>query len=149
MHGAVEVLMDIKVVNKDPNTGVLTIGMSDPPQYVSGIDLLVQIVTIELLTTPGRSITNPSSGGNLKSLVGSNVAFDDIGEIFAEVRMMVTAAEKNIMDQQVNSRRPANEKLARLDLVDLVPDEESMQLEVILNIVSLDQQSTQAAVGVK
>jgi len=141
--------MDIKVVHKDPNTGVLSIGIADPPEFVSGIDKLVQIVAIELMTSPGRNISNPSAGGNIRSLVGSNVAFDDIGEIFAEIRMMVSSSEKNIVDFQGNGNRPSSEKLARLELLDIVPDEENMQLEIIIQIISMDQQTAQAVIGVR
>ena len=141
--------MDVKIVTKDPNTGVLSIGMSRPPQFVSGIDLLVQIVVIELLTSPGRDILDPLSGGNLRSLVGSNIAYDDEAEVFAEVRIMITSAERNIKRKQRTTQRPANEKLSSLDLIDIVPDEENLQLEVILRVVSLDQQDTEAIVGLQ
>lgn len=141
--------MDVKVVRRDRNTGVLSIGFGRPPEYISGIDKLVQVVTIELLTSPGRDINDPSSGGNLRSLIGSNVAFDDEGEVFAEIRIMVSAAEANIIRKQRNAQRPANEKLARLELIDIVPDEQNAQLEVILRVVSLDQQDTEAIVGLR
>jgi len=141
--------MDIKVVYKDPETGVLRIGIADPPEFVSGIDKLVQIVAIELMTSPGRNISNPSSGGNVRSLVGSNIAFDDVGEIFAEIRMMVSSSEKNIIDFQGGGNRPSSEKIARLELLDIIPDEENMQLEIVIQIISMDQQTAQAIIGVK
>jgi phage baseplate assembly protein W len=141
--------VDIKVVTRDAATGVLSIGIPRPPQFVSGIDLLVQVVVIELMTSPGRDIIDPASGGNIRSLIGANVAFDDEGEIFAEVKMMVSTAEANIKRKQASVARPANEKLGRLELVDLVPDEVNAQLEVILRVVSLDQQDTEAIVGLQ
>ena len=141
--------MDIKVVQKDPVTDTLSIGIPRPPQYISGIDLLVQIIVIELLSSPGRDILNPGGGGNLRSLIGANVNFDDESEIFAEIAMMVSATERNIKQFQEAYGRPANEKLARLDLVDLVPDEENLQLEVILRATSMDQQTAEAIVGLK
>ena len=63
--------------------------------------------------------------------------------------MMVSATERNIKQFQEAYGRPANEKLARLDLVDLVPDEENLQLEVILRATSMDQQTAEAIVGLK
>lgn len=141
--------MDVRIVTRDPVTGILAVGIPRPPQYISGIDLLVQIVVIELLTSPGRDINDPESGGNLRSLIGANVAFDDEAEVFAEVRIMISATEQNIKRKQRNVQRPASEKLSRLDLIDIVPDEENSQLEVILRIVSLDQQDTQAIVGLQ
>lgn len=142
-------MSDVKIVSRDPVTGVLSIGISRPPQFVSGINLLVQIVTIELLHSPGRDITNPETGANLRSLIGANIAFDDEAEIFAEIKLMVQTAENNIKTLQASSSRPANEQLARLELMDVVPDEENLQLEIIIRVTSLDQQSTDAVVGLK
>ena len=142
-------MADIRVVTRNTTTGVLSIGIPRPPQYVSGIDLLVQIVVIEMLSSPGRDIVDPNDGGNLRSLVGSNVGFDDEGEVFAEVRMMISATEENIIRKQRTSNRPASERLSRLELVDIVPDEENAQLEIILRVVSLDQQDTEAIVGLQ
>ena len=141
--------MDIKIVTKDANTGVLSIGIPRPPKFVSGIDLLVQIVVIELLTSPGRDISDPQSGGNLRSLIGANLAFSDEAEVFAEVRIMISSAEQNIKRKQRTVQRPSSEKLSRLDLIDIVPDEENLQLEIILRVVSLDQQDTEAIVGLQ
>jgi hypothetical protein len=142
-------MSDVKIISKDPITGVLSIGISRPPRFVSGIDLLVQIVTIELLHSPGRDVLEPDTGANLRSLIGSNIAFDDEAEIFAEIKLMVQAAENNIKKTQASSSRPANEQLAKLELMDVVPDEESLQLEIIIRVTSLDQQSTDAVVGLK
>ena len=141
--------MDVKVVTRDPATGVLKVGISRPPQYVEGIDLLVQIVVIELLTSPGRNIVKPADGSNLRSLIGANVSFDDEGEVFTEVKMMISAAEKSIKRNQRGVQRPANEKLSRIELVDIVPDEENLQLEIILRVISLDQQTSEAIVGLQ
>lgn len=138
---------DIKVVTRNEITGVLEIGISRPPQYISGIDLLVQIVVLELLHSPGRSIIDPESGGNLRSLIGSN--FDDEGEIYADVKMMINTVEKNIRAAQESTNRPSNEKLAKLVLMDIVPDEEQALLEIMLRVVSMDQQTSDAIVGLK
>lgn len=142
-------MSDVRVVQRAPITGVLSIGFSRPPQYVSGIEKLVQIVTIELLTSPGRDINDPDAGGNLRSLIGANVSFDEEAEVFAEIRLMIKAAESNIKQRQQNTNRPSSEQLSRLDIIDVVPDEENAQLEVMLRVVSLDQQDTQAIVGLK
>lgn len=142
-------MSDIRIVSRDPDTGVLSIGISRPPQYVSGIDLVVQAVVLDLLASTGRDIVEPQAGGNLRSLIGSSVEFDDEAEIYAEIRLMVTNTERNIIQLQNTSSRPANEKLARLDLIDVVPDEQNSQVEIILRIVTLDQQDTEAIVGLK
>ena len=142
-------MSDLKIVYRDATTGVLSIGIRRPPEFVSGIDLLVQIVVIELLHSPGRDIVDPETGANLRSLIGANVAFDDEAEIFAEIKLMVQSAENNIKILQASSNRPANEQLAKLELVDVVPDEQNLQLEIIIRVTSLDQQSTDAIVGLK
>lgn len=140
---------DVRIVTRDSTTGVLSIGIPRPPQYIKGIELLVQIVTIELLSSPGRDINNPTYGGNLRSLIGSSIGYDDEAEIYAEIKMMVQTAEKNIRQMQQATSRSSNEKLSRLDLIDVVPDEENLQLEIIIRIISMDQQETEAIVGLK
>jgi hypothetical protein len=150
MPWTIEVLVaDIQLVKRDPLTGVLTVGISRPPAYVFGINLLVQIVVLELMSSPGRDINDPGAGSSLRSLIGANVAFDDESEVFAEVKMIVKTAETNIKNRQNTSNRPSSEQLAKLELLDIVPDEENLQLEIILRIVSMDQQDTQAIVGLK
>lgn len=142
-------MADVQVVKQDPITGVYSFGMSRPPKFVEGVSKLVQIVVIELMTTPGRNVLDPSAGGNLQSLIGSNVTFDDEAEIFTEIQMMIRTAESNIKERQVNSNRPSNERLSALYLLDVVPDEENASLEIIVKIVSEDQQDAEAIVGLK
>lgn len=142
-------MSDIKIVYRDENTGVLTIGIPRPPEYVEGIEKLVQIVVIELLTSSGRDIIDPNDGGNLRSLIGTNINYDDESEIFTEIKMLVSLAETNIKKRQVSVARKSNEQLASLTLTDVVPNEDQGLLEIFIRVQSMDQQSTQAIVGLR
>ena len=122
--------------------------MPRPPEFVSGIDKLVQIVALELLNSGGRSIFRPGAGGGLRVLLGTNVDYEDPTELFADVRLTISQVEQNIKTAQVTTLRPPSERLAALQIVDLVPDLQDLTVTVLLGVVSEDQQLGQAQVQV-
>ena len=97
---------DLKVLIRDPATGRLRLGLPRPPQYVSGIDKLVQIVALLFMENGGRSITTPGRAGGLRSLLGSNINPDDPAELMADVRLITSRVEQQIKEEQVRTRRP-------------------------------------------
>src|SRR6266849_5272489 len=127
---------DLKMLLADPTTGALRLGMPRPPEFVSGIDKLVQIVALELMNNGGRSIFRPSAGGGLRVLLGTNVDYDDPSELFADVRITVSRVEGNIKTDQVTTRRPPSERLSTLQIVDLVPDLPNLSVSVLIGVVS-------------
>ena len=138
---------DLKMLLADPTTGALRLGMPRPPQFVSGIDKLVQIVALELLNNGGRSIFDPAGGGGLRALVGTNVDYDDPSEIFSDVRVTLSRVEQNIKNGQVNTTRPPSERLSQLQIVDIVPDEANLEVRVLLGVVNEEQRLGQAVVA--
>ncbi len=142
-------MSDIKIVYRNKVTGILTIGMPRHAEFVTGVSKLVQIVVLELLTSPGRDIIDPNDGGNLRSLIGSNINYDDESEVFTEIKMLIFTAEENIKKRQISASRPANEQLASLTLLDVVPNEDEALLEISIQVTSLDQQQKQAIVGLR
>ena len=138
---------DLKILSRDPSTGALTLGLPRPPEYVSGIDKLVQIVALELLNNGGRSIFSPGSGGGLRALLGINTDYDDPSELFSDVRVAVSQVEQNIRTAQVTTTRPPSERLAQLQIVDIVPDESSLAVQVFLGVVNEEQSLAQAVVA--
>lgn len=137
---------DIKVLVRDPTTGRLSIGLSRPPTLASGIDLLVQIVALLFLNNGGRSIVTPGRAGGLRSLLGSNINPDDPAELFADVRLIVSRVEQLIKEEQVRTRRPPSERLANLQLIDIVPDPDNPEFEIVVMVVNEEQQQSQAVV---
>jgi hypothetical protein len=138
---------DLKILSRDPNTGALTLALPRPPEYVSGIDKLVQIVALELMKNGGRSIFNPGSGGGLRALLGTNVDYTDPSELFSDLRVTVSQVEQNIKTAQVNTQRPPSERLSQLQIVDILPDDSRLQVQVFIGVVNEEQSLAQAVVA--
>lgn len=138
---------DLKVLMADPTTGALRLGVCRPPEFVSGIDKLVQIVALALLNMGGRSIFGTSPTGGLRALMGANVDYDDPSELFGDVRITVSSIEQSIKRAQVTTTRPPAERLARLQLVDIVADEADLGVRVLLGVVNEEESQGQALVA--
>jgi len=137
---------DLKILTRDPNTGRLTVGVGRPPQEVSGIDLLVQNVAMLFMTNGGRSIVTPDRAGGLRGLIGTNYDIDDPSELFADIRTMVNLVEQQIKEEQVKTKRPPSERLQSLQLIDIIPDDVQVVIEVVVAVVNEEQQQAQAVV---
>lgn len=139
---------DLKVLIQDPTTGALTLGVPRPPEYVSGIDKLVQIVVLELLNNGGRSIFRPGAGGGIRALLGTNVDYDDVSELFSDVQLTLSRVEDSIKQAQTSTSRPPSERLSQLQIVDIVPDESNLAVEVYLGVVNEQDELADAVVPV-
>ena len=138
---------DLKMLTRTAD-GTLVLGLARPPQFVDGIDKLVQIVTLVLLTNPGRSIISPGKGGGIRSLLGSNIDPDEPEELFADIRLMVERTRTYILQTQANTSRPPSERLRDLSLIDIVLNDDSDQVEVLLGVINEDQDVGQALVPI-
>lgn len=138
---------DIKVLYRDDATGALSVGMARPPESISGIDLLVQNVTLLFLNNGGRSIFQPGRVGGLRDLIGINVDPDDPSELFADIQLMASRIEQTIKQEQTQANRPASERLQSLQLVDIVPSDDNTSVEIIVAVVNEEQQVAQAVVA--
>jgi hypothetical protein len=141
-------MANLKILARDPETGRLRLGLPRPPEYVSGIDLLVQIVVVTFFNNGGRSIVNPGWAGGMRALVGSNYDISDPAEIMADIRLIVSRVEELIKQDQVRTRRPPSEMLQTLLLIDIVPDPVNPEIDVIIAVVNQEQQQSQAVVVV-
>lgn len=139
---------DIKILNRDENTGKLTVGMSRPPETVSGIDLLVQNVALLFLNNGGRSIFRPGRIGGLREFIGYNYDLEDPAELLADLRLMTSRIEQTIKEEQVATARPPSERLLSLQLIDIIPDEDQFAVEMLIAVVNEEQQISQAVVVV-
>jgi len=139
---------DLKVLKRDAFTGRFTPGMSRPPETVSGIDLLVQVVVLLLLNNGGRSIFQPGRAGGLREFIGQNFDPDDPSELFADLRLMISRAEQIIKEEQEQTHRSPAEKLLSLQLLDIIPDPEQPEIEIIVQVMNQQQQTQQAVVVV-
>lgn len=137
---------DLKVLTADPATGRLRPGLPRPPQSIEGIDLLVQNIVLLILNNGGRSIVAPDRAGGIRLLIGANYNPADPSELFADINLMVSQVEQRIKAEQETTRRPPSERLLALTLVDLIADEDQLEVDVVLQVVNEEQQTTQAVV---
>ena len=92
---------DLKVINIDPNTRIVTIGMSNPPEEVSGLMKLVQIVVLALFNSPGRSGQYPHDGSGIPQMIGQyNLSAEDSTEILADISERVEKVREEIIAHQ-------------------------------------------------
>jgi hypothetical protein len=139
---------DLKALTRDPVTGRLTPGIPRPPEYVEGIDLLVQIVTLLYLNNGGRSIFEPGRAGGLRTFIGLNYDPEDPAELFADLRLMTSRIEQMIKEEQEKTRRKPSERLLSLQLLDIIPDDVNPEIEIIVQVVNEEQRTSQAVVVV-
>lgn len=139
-------MADLKILTRDPATGRLRPGLPSPPESIDGIDLLVQNVALLFLNNGGRSIVFPDRVGGLREFIGSSFDPEDVSEIFADVRLMTSHVEQRIKEEQVSTSRPPSEKLLMLQLIDIIPDADQPEIEIIVAVVNEEQQTAQAVV---
>lgn len=139
--------MDFRVLVEN-GSGVLVPGLPRPPERLVGIDKLVQIVALTFLTNGGRSIAYPGRAGGVRACVGqTNLDPEDPSELFADMRIIVSQVERTIKEEQVRTNRPSSERLQSLQLIDVVPDEETDSVDISVAVVNEDQQQSQAVVA--
>jgi hypothetical protein len=113
---------------------------------VQGIDLLVQIVALLFLNNGNRSIFAPGRAGGLRSFIGVNYDIDDPSELFADLRLVASQVEQTIKQEQESTSRPSSERLLSLQLIDIVPDDSNLEVEIIVQVINEEQQTLPVAV---
>jgi len=139
---------DLKILKFDSITGRLLPGVSRPPQFVEGVDLLVQVVVLLFLNNGGRSVFEPGRSGGLRNIIGQNFDPSDPSELFADLRLMTTRIEQQIKEEQTKTNRPPSERLYSLQLLDIVPDATLPEIEIIVQVMNEEQQTQRAVVVV-
>ena len=84
--------------------------------------------------------------GGLREFMGLAIDPSDPSELFADLQLMVTRVEQIIKEEQVRTSRPPSERLQSLQLVDILPNEGSLDIELVVAVVNEEQQQTQAIV---
>lgn len=138
---------DLKLLVLDPNTGRLRVGLPRPPELVEGIDLLVQIVVLLYLNNGGRSIFSPGRAGGLRDYIGLNHNPDDADELFADLRIMTSRIEESIKEEQERTTRPPSERLLALQVIDIIPDDTLLEIELQVQVINEEQKTSQAVVA--
>lgn len=135
---------DIQVIDVDPTTRLVTYGIK--PKLVKGVSKLVQIVVISLLNIPGRDVLDPSLGGGLPSLLGSNIDPNDSTEIFGDVVRRIKKTESEVISAQIGINDAPDEKLAELQLVGIKRGDSMDAIYVTIRVINQAGQATEITV---
>lgn len=139
-------MSDLKILAISAD-GKLSLALARPTQKVSGIDKLVQIVTLCFLNRGKRSIFNPGRTGGLRQLLGSNVDPDDPQELMADVRLTVNQVERFIKEDQTRTTRVPSERLRQLQLVDILATD-AQEIQLFVAVINEENHYTRAVVVV-
>lgn len=108
--------LDMRILVKDPNTGILTSAVWPSPDYTDGTYALVQRIVKCLHTAPGENEQDPEYGANLRGEVRHLS-----GQQLEEARTAVGAAlRKCIDDLAVEPSTDPAQRLRDLRLATLV-----------------------------
>lgn len=107
----------------------------------SGLTYLVQTFVRHLMRLPGSNRFHPGSGGG----VLANIAVNQDELSSADVALAVGRAQDYILANQDETRRPKSELLLSAKLVTMVRHQDGRNISVVIELVSLDGQTTSAA----
>lgn len=125
-------MTDIKLVEKDPETGVLRLEASS--KTVDGIDELIQIVFLSLLNVSGKDVLHPNKGGGIPAMIGYNIS--DENELFASIAEAVSKTEREVLEDQVGLDLNVETKLKELKIKSIDVGENEDTVLVSLQIIN-------------
>jgi len=125
---------DIKVIHRDTTTGRLTFKVSSMP--VIGSDLLVQLVVLSLLNTPGKDILDLNNGGGIPEMIGLNIDATDSTEIVAEVTRRIKKTQVEIINAQSGLNVTSDEKLRDLQITGISQGETIDEVLVVIRVIN-------------
>ena len=136
----IEAVLEITILSASPTATKeatsVQLGMFDRPQKISGFSKLIQRVIKVLLTTQGTNTIEPTEGGSLQSLIGSNVR--DAGTLTADVSARIEGVEEYFLTDPNYTRLPDSEKLRSIEISELTWDKESQTIRLDLRITAAD-----------
>lgn len=131
--------MDLGLIRLDRTTGEVTFEIGDNPPLVTGMNKLVQVVLITMITTSG-SDKFEDWGGGLLSILGRPMNPVNPAGIKSDVTVVVNATQEQILAEQVDPNLPTDERLRRIDLVDVIINADLLEVEVLIRIVNEDEE---------
>lgn len=112
---------DIQILQTDPVTGVLSLGMGRSPKVLTGIQLLAQVVALTIFKNPGRDVLAPYEGSGLRALIGQ-YSLGNADEIRLLLIQKIGQVEKDIIAKQAAGGGSPTEKLKKLSIQDVAVD---------------------------
>lgn len=106
------------------------------PLAATGLDKLIQLVTMSLLSSPGRDIFNPRGGAGLREILpkGANQTTED--GVLSDVSISLMRVEDEIKSAQNEEEEDPNARLASLALVSVQFDLPNSKWEVVVRLTA-------------
>lgn len=114
----------------------VTFTSTQNPYAKKGIYVLVQLCTLSLMRTPGRDVLSPDMGGGLRSITAKPLGMSSLPERKNEVGSAVAATERQLMEEQVRSTLPPEERLRSLTLEEVSYNFDEQEWRIVIRIVS-------------
>lgn len=130
----------VRVVYVDPVSREISLQFPLIPQYITGIDLLIQVVALAYLTNPGQDINSPDDGSGVREIIGQ---IDVVGEeqLKADFLTRTAKIEGEIIANQSTLDLPASERLRSLTIQGMAVDAVNLELKARVKIENQAGQS--------
>ena len=128
--------MDISMVQTNSDATQILFEIGNNPPILTGLNKLTQITLVTILTDPGSDKFD-DFGGGLLQLLGRPINPDDLTDIRSEVTVIISTSQEQMLAEQDEDTLPSNERLSRIDLLDvrLTGD---FELEIDISIINDD-----------
>ena len=131
---------DLQITQIDPTTGIVTLGLGISPPLLTGLDLLVQLVTLTFLKDPGgRDVIQPTAGSGLRAAMGQyNITSgnNDITQVNLLMIQQTKVVEQQILQNQEGTTSDATERLNSLQVLDVGFDPQSDEALLRVQIIN-------------
>ena len=109
---------------------------TNTPLSVTGVDKLIQIVTMELLSSPGRDIFNLSGGAGLREVLPTGAQQKTETGVLSDLSIAIMRIEENIKARQNEEEIDPKARLASLILLDVQFDQPNATWNVTVRLTS-------------
>ncbi len=109
---------------------------TNTPLPATGLDKLIQIVTMELLSSPGRDIFNLSGGAGLREVLPVGAQKRTEAGVLADLSIAIMRVSDNIKARQNEEETDPKARLASLDLLSVEFDLQNSKWEVVIELGS-------------
>lgn len=126
---------DIKLFQRDPDTGLLVLQLGESAKVLTGKELLAQIIALAFLKNPGRDVFDPGEGSGVRQDIGQfNFTTND--ELKLMVLQRARFVEQEVISRQTVGIGDATEKLKKLVVLDVAADAENARVVARVRVVN-------------
>jgi len=132
--------MDVRLMGRrdltHPERSRLDFGFQKGMATHSGLESLIQIVLVNLLTNPASDALHPKRGGGLPGALREAGSSADPTQIASAVQRAVSKTEREILADQAQYGLPSTERLAELQLEQVLPEVGAGRVHIRLRLIN-------------